>query len=182
MPYAHIESWLRGAIPALALFSLVAVELGFGSTVYNYYTKPIWSLELSPTHIRKFRSTFACRTLVRVDYLRGAMVEALCTFFCGMLLRLIFSIRSIAGMAPVLKAFVITSFVYTGFDHTGGHMSPVLASVRQFGCGGITAFEHFVVYWVGACSGGVLAYYVWNFLVRVRGGGDGGVRAAKKAQ
>lgn len=43
-------------------------------------------------------------------------------------------------------------------------MSPVLATMKQFGCSGITPLQHFLVYWVGDSLGALAIAFSWEYL------------------
>lgn len=45
--------------------------------------------------------------------------------------------------------------IFAAFNYSGGYFNPVLATALKWGCSGYSNIDHIIVYWIGACVGGM---------------------------
>jgi aquaporin related protein len=123
-----------------------------GCCIYRY-VQLYWWLELTSTH--EGRAFEECKADLQVPLIAGAIIEGVATLCCRL------ASKTISEKDPkfgaMLDSFIGTSLVVAAFNYSGGYFNPVLATGLKWGCRGNTAIEHFIVYWIGSCTGAVLS-------------------------
>ncbi|RZF47219.1 hypothetical protein LSTR_LSTR004928 [Laodelphax striatellus] len=156
-PYTHLEEVVEGKLDVRHAGLKIWAELSGGLVVYKY-VMTLWSLEIASVH--KSRAYEECTADLQVNFILGALIEALATCLCRLFSRLIGEWNPRFGVA--LDSFIGTSLVVAAFNYSGGYFNPVLATALKYGCQGNTNAEHIIVYWVGACSGAILSVFLYQ--------------------
>lgn len=53
--------------------------------------------------------------------------------------------------------------IFAAFNFSGGYFNPVLATALKWGCSGYSNIDHIIVYWIGACVGGMLSVPLYRY-------------------
>lgn len=146
---------LRELKPSYAILYIIAQVLGSTSA------SAMHSL-LLPNNL--LNQTNYCVTLLGTDSgvtpLKGTILELIYTFILAMTV-LLTSNSSHRNSTPFVVGAVIACLILAGSDLTGASMNPA-RSIGPVIVGNIWK-DHYV-YWIGPCTGGLLAAFIYHFL------------------
>lgn len=119
-----------------------------------------WRYHLMDEH-REMLITENCRSSLSTSTLNGFAIELVCCLICRLiellgnrlLERQAFGQRLIS----LSSSFVQSLLVVMALELSGGYFNPVLAASLEYGCKGITFYQHALVFWCGPLIGHVLA-------------------------
>ncbi|XP_013788340.1 aquaporin-11-like [Limulus polyphemus] len=125
-----------------------------GGIITTWYIKSIWSFHLVTEH-RALHTAQQCEAGLQVTILWGALIEGFITFISRLVA--LQSGKWDARTAAIANSITTVVLVLAALNTTGGFFNPILASALTLGCHGNTIIEHFIVYWIGALIGGLIA-------------------------
>ncbi|XP_015789581.1 aquaporin-11 [Tetranychus urticae] len=124
-----------------------------GAYVTAMYIDFIWCFHLTPEHTELH--TKRCQAALQTTVLKGFLVEMFITFVSRIVCLESFKLNE--RLANYINSMVTVTLVLAALDTSGGFFNPILASALTLNCEGNDFLEHFLVYWVGALLGGLLA-------------------------
>nr|QIJ55396.1 superaquaporin 2 [Haliotis discus hannai] len=165
-PLSVFEDFLAKKLSLFKTLVRIVVQTAAGFASFRL-VHLIWSLEFHPDHVKSMRAV-GCDTDLKVSIFVGFLIEMM-----GVLYDTWLSYQPLFRFSlldEAVKTLNGTILVCLGLHLTGMYMQPAMASGLSFGCKGTSAWEHVLVYWVGAflgCYGAiVLNKYVHFSLVK----------------
>ncbi|XP_063229055.1 aquaporin-11-like [Bacillus rossius redtenbacheri] len=156
-PYTHLEDVVEGRQDLGQAVLKIWAELAGGVLVFRF-VQLLWSLELTENH--RGRAFAECSADLQVSALYGALVEGAATCLSRLTSRAIYDLQPRFGTA--IGSVIGTSLVVAALNHSGGYFNPMLATVLKYGCRGHSAWEHVLVYWVGASAGSIASVFLYR--------------------
>ncbi|CAG0900971.1 unnamed protein product [Cyprideis torosa] len=129
------------------------VQVASGLSVFRVVSL-FWNLHWSHEHYTKSKQ-ISCVTDLQVDPTKGMIIEGVGTALC--VLSSSFLASTQLRISGVVDSFIATAAVVAAFNYSGGYFNPILASSLKLFCDGTTTQDHFMVYWIGATIGAVIA-------------------------
>lgn len=157
-PVKALHEWCTNQIEAKTAVLKVIIQTLAGVSSY-YFARLVWSLDLVQDHHDRYMET-ACDTDLSIALMAGMMVELGATLIDTWLGMQILVQQSFID--EVLKCCNGALMIVMGMHLTGMYFNPAMAFGHMFGCRGTSAWEHFIVYWIGPFLGCYLALVMDN--------------------
>lgn len=111
-----------------------------------------------------------CQSSLTVTTVLGFLIECICSLICR-LLELVsqnwVKNRTMRERnSTIICSLVSTILVVLALETSGGYFNPILAGTLEFGCKGISLWQHVIVFWLGPMIGHVAARMIHNGLSR----------------
>ncbi|XP_071158792.1 aquaporin-11-like [Mytilus edulis] len=138
----------------------ILVQTLAGATSY-YFARMVWALDLVEDHRERYLET-VCDTDLSVALTVGLTIELGATLIDTWL-----GLQTLVPQSfidEVLKCSNGAFMIVMGMHLTGMYFNPAMAFGHMFGCRGTSAWEHFIVYWIGPFIGCYMALVFDNKL------------------